>query len=121
MVSVQQVLDIIEEHDFRIFEYTECGKVCGYEIESWTDGGCDMMHFIDLRDYDSGDTAQNIADELFEIYMAFDVDEEIDLHRQDARYRAAFSVSESVIDFNDYDNRLYALYGAVKLFIEKAR
>jgi len=34
------------------------------------------------------------------------VDEEIDLHRQDERYKNAFSISESVKDFTDFYNWL---------------
>jgi hypothetical protein len=36
----------------------------------------------------------------------FDVDEEIDSHRQDQRYKDAFRISQSVKDFEEYHTRL---------------
>ena len=74
------------------------------ELESWTDGGVDMIFYI-YKD-------ENIdCLEQFKIHIDnFDIDEEIDLHRQDIRYRDAFTISESFKDFKDYLKELRKIY-----------
>lgn len=46
-----------------------------------------MIHLIDGRDRDMDDPDW-WKDELESIYEAFDVDDEIDIHRQDEKYRS---------------------------------
>ena len=41
-------------------------------------------------------------EELQDYYDYFDIDDEIDLHRQDERYRKAFRITESVRDFTGW-------------------
>ena len=65
-------------------------------LETWTDGGVNMIIYI----------SKTMSDSLvkqFESYIeSFDIDEEIDLHRQDNRYRNAFRIVESVNDFSAF-------------------
>ncbi|GEM_PF-2299783 len=71
----------------------------GLEIEMWTDGGVDMIHYFHAKDGD-------YFDQFVSLVKDFDIDEEIDLHRQDKRYCNAFTHKESVEDFTDYHNHL---------------
>ena len=92
-------LKILEEH-FKIYENDE-----DYELEAWTDGGVDM--FICLQK-----TSNFTLIELLEFYIEdFDIDEEIDLHRQDNNYRNNFKITESVKDF---ENWLEFVKGVIK-------
>ncbi len=83
-------LQVLENH-FRIYETKE-----DYELETWTDGGVDMLIYIDkFRE-------ENVIEQL-ECYVdTFDIDEVIDLHRQDKRYRDDFKITESLKDFEDW-------------------
>ena len=95
--------------------YNENGECVGIEIEQWTDGGVDMIHLIDGRDRDMNDPDW-WKDELEAISEAFDVDEEIDINRQDEKYRSAFTYRQSVEDFNNYDKWLKSIAEQAKLY-----
>jgi hypothetical protein len=93
--KVNAVIAIFEENDFQVHTVKE-GKVLCAEIETWTTGGVNMIHY--LRPF--------TVEEFERMVNGFDVDEEIDGHRQDSRYRDAFRITESVKDFEEYHTRL---------------
>ena len=95
--------------------YNENGECIGIEMEQWTDGGVDMIHLIDGRDRDMNDPDW-WKDELEAISEAFDVDEEIDINRQDEKYRSAFTYRQSVEDFEDYDKWLKGIAEQAKSY-----
>ena len=95
--------------------YKENGECVGMEIEQWTDGGVDMIHLIDGRDRDMNDPDW-WKDELEAISEAFDVDEEVDINRQDEKYRSAFTYRQSVEDFEEYDKWLKGIAEQAKLY-----
>ena len=95
--------------------YKENGVCVGIEIEQWTDGGVDMIHLIDGRDRDMNDPDW-WKDELEAISEAFDVDEEVDINRQDEKYRSAFTYRQSVEDFEEYDKWLKGIAEQAKLY-----
>ena len=95
--------------------YKENGECVGIEIEQWTDGGVDMIHLIDGRDRDMNDPDW-WKDELEAISEAFDVDEEVDINRQDEKYRSAFTYRQSVEDFEEYDKWLKGIAEQAKLY-----
>lgn len=64
------------------------------ELESWTNGGVDMIIYID--------TNNDLIEELENYINNFDIDEEIDLYRENKDYRDNFTISESLKDFEDY-------------------
>ena len=90
MKITKEELQVLENH-FKIFESTK-----DYELEAWTDGGVDMLIYIDkFREED-------VIEQLEHYVEEFDIDEVIDLYRQDKRYRDAFRITESVKDFEDW-------------------
>ena len=95
--------------------YKENGECVGIEIEQWTDGGVDMIHLIDGRDRDMNDPDW-WKDELEAISEAFDVDDEIDINRQDEKYRSAFTYRQSVEDFEEYDKWLKGIAEQAKSY-----
>lgn len=103
--KIDKVIEVIEAHEFSVS--TSDDRY--WEMETWTDGGVDMIHLIDFRDYLDGITAENIIDQINQISADFNVDEEIDLHRQRKDYCAAFTCSQSVKDFEDYQECLQRL------------
>ena len=111
-VEVQAIIDTIKCHDFSVSLYDEKGIICGAEIENWTEGGVDMIHFIDLRGKDINDP-DAWKEEIAAIAAGFNVDEEIDVHRQDKRYRDSFTCRASVQDFEAWQECLRRLAQAV--------
>ena len=79
----------IIEHIFKTY------NTDGYiELEAWTDGGVDM--FIDI------DPNKDIVDQLEEYIDNFDIDNEIDMYREDKRYKERFTIRESLNDFESW-------------------
>lgn len=66
------------------------------ELESWTNGGVNMFISIDKT------SDNNLLEQLERFVENFDIDEEIDIHRQDTDYRRNFTIRESVRDFENW-------------------
>lgn len=110
--EVQAIIDTIEGRGFSIAPYEEDGAVCGAEMEGWTDGDVDMLHFIDLRGKDINDP-EAWKEEIASIAADFDIDEEINIHREDKRYCEAFTCRASVEDFEGWQESLRSLVQSV--------
>lgn len=82
--------EILEEQ-FNIYEDND-----GYELESWTDAGVNM--FIDIEK-NSGKT---LVEQLQEFIENFDMDEEIELERENSDYRRSFTIKESIRDIENW-------------------
>lgn len=68
----------------------------GLELESCTDGGVNMLIGIDKdSDYD-------LLAQLEQFVENFDIDEEIDIHREDENYKRKFTIRESINDFENW-------------------
>ena len=90
----EKQIEILEDN----FNYYEDENTI--ELEKWTDGGVDM--FINIHKDDNTDYLQQLKDYV----ENFDIDEEIELHRQDERYKKAFTIRQSLEDFTDFVEEL---------------
>lgn len=117
-MNVARIIEIAKQNDFAMHEYEEKGVLCGYELETWTQGGVNMIHFIDCR-CEEGVTPKRVLSELKEILENFDVDDEIDRYRQGERYRRDFTIRESLEDFEKYLDRLTQFVEAVEKSTEE--
>lgn len=70
------------------------------ELETWTTGGVNMI--IPLQ----GNSDETYFEQFKDCVKEFDIDEEIELLREDDRYRSAFTIRESVRDFEEYHESL---------------
>jgi len=93
--EVKDLKDFFENEDFNVYTFEQDDKKCA-EIEKWTDGGVDMI--ITLMPF--------TKEEFIEYVKNFDIDEEIDIHRQDKLYKSHFTISDSLKDFTDFYNML---------------
>lgn len=50
MKTLNQIFDILENKDIKIDNYTEKNRLCGYELNTYTDGGVNQIIFLDFRD-----------------------------------------------------------------------
>lgn len=74
------------------------------ELEDWTNGGVDMLIYLDKETNETATTQfKNFIDN-------FDIDDEIDIHRQNKLYRDNFSIRESLKDFQEWLNWLKHIY-----------
>ena len=83
----------ILENNFNVYETSYDNEKC-LGLEAWTYGGVDMFIEINIKN--------NVIEELENYLDNFDIDEEIDLYRQDKTYRETFKITESVRDFEDW-------------------
>lgn len=94
-MKTEELKEFFEEQGFQVHLTEQDNQQCA-EIEMWTDGGVDMIIWL---------MPFNI--EQFKEYVNdFDIDNEIDLHRQADDYKKAFTVKESLKDFTKYHNHL---------------
>lgn len=94
-MTTEKLKNFFEENGFNI-HLTEQDNVQCAEVEKWTDGGVDMIIWLNPF----------TPDEFKSYVDDFDVDETIDLHREDPRYRNDFTISQSLRDFTDFHNHL---------------
>ena len=113
-MALNMILNKLNDCDYSIHEYKEHDKLCGYEMETWTDNGVNMVHFIDCRDYTDGVTAANVMDQLRQILSCFDVDEEIHTLMEDKSARNVFSYRQAVHDMEAYEQHLKETVWAVQ-------
>lgn len=78
----------------------------GLEMETWTDGGVNMI--VCLED------EKGLIESFKDYVEYFDVEEEIDLHRQGESYKKAFTLRESLDDFEDYLKWLNKIVGIIE-------
>lgn len=102
-MKTKELKKIIEESGFCVTLSKDEGVICA-ELETWTTGGVNMIHYLNPFNVDS----------LNDLALNFDVDEEIDCHRQDQKYKDAFRITHSVDDFTEYYNRLKTLLCKIK-------
>lgn len=91
----EAIESIAEEFRIRIHEDEDY-----IELETWTIGGVNM--FINV--HKGGDKSH--LEQFREYVLSFDIDEQIDVHRQDESYKNNFTIRESVHDFEAYENKL---------------
>ena len=83
------------------------------ELESYTDGGVDMFITIEK------DNSNNLLEQLRLFVENFDIDEEIDIHRQDTDYRRNFTIRESINDFENWVDYIRDCIGKLELYNDK--
>lgn len=91
----KRLYDFIEDNGNRIYLFEQDNQICA-EVENWTDAGVNMV--ITLMPFCFG--------ELVDYYDFFDIDDEIDIHRQNENYRKTFRISQSLNDFEKWQDDL---------------
>jgi hypothetical protein len=94
-MTTENLKNFFEEKDFNV-HLTEQDNVQCAAVETWTNGGVNMI--IWLNPFTVEEFTQRVND--------FEIDEEIELHRQMQDYKNAFTIRESLKDFENYHNRL---------------
>lgn len=110
-LTITAAIQKLENADISVSEYKEKGKLCGYELNTYTDGGVNQIVFIDFRDTGMNPKSGKDFIKLYnERINSIDIDEEIEMNRQDKTYVANFSMTESVQDFKDWKDSLINVF-----------
>jgi hypothetical protein len=91
----KKLQNFFEAEGFNVHLFEQDNQQCA-EVEKWTERGVDMI--FALMPFSKESFIERVKD--------FDVDEEIDLHRQGKDYRNAFTIRQSLEDFTDFHNEL---------------
>jgi hypothetical protein len=103
-MTTENLKNFFEEKDFNVHLTEQDGNQCA-EVETWTNGGVNMILW--LNPFSIEEFEQRVND--------FDVDEEIELHRQGQDYKNAFTIKESVKDFEDFHIRLKDVFSELQV------
>lgn len=99
----EKLKDFFEKQDFNVHLFEQDNQQCA-EVEKWTDGGVDMVFTL----------MPFTAEKFIERVNDFNIDEEIDLHRQGQDYKNAFTISESLKDFKNFHKGLKKVVQSLK-------
>ena len=106
-IILDNIIKTIESFNYNVNLIYENGMISGMEIKTWTNGGVDMIHtFFFCDDYQELYDKDNVKKQLQDLADNFSVDDEIDMYRQDAKYKSDFTISQSLEDFNEYQKKL---------------
>lgn len=89
------------ENRFGIHVHEDC-----VELETWTNGGVNMIVTL-LKNEENG----SLYEQFREYVGDFSMDDEIDIHREDSKYKSAFTIRQSLIDFTIYKEWLDEILG----------
>lgn len=106
-MSIDKIISKIEKKGIQVNPYTENDVLCGYELNTYTDGGVNEIIFLDFRN--EGKSANNVIDfiEEFTDYMNYlSIDERIESNRQDVNYKRDFTLKQSIKDFTKWKKGL---------------
>ena len=106
-IILENIIKALESFNYGVSLMYENGITNGMQIETWTNGGVDMIHtFYFCDDFQDIYGVDNIQSELQDLYDNFSIDDEIDMYRQDDKYKSDFTISESLQDFTEYQKTL---------------
>ena len=117
LLTMENIFSQINKADICIDDYKEDDKLCGYELNTYTHRGVNQILFLDFRETqlnpeNPGDFIKILSDRIDDI----DIDEEIELHRKIPDYKRAFSVRESLEDFEKWKENLQLLLKEILKF-----
>ncbi len=111
MKNVNEVIEKLNECGITVYNYKENNKLCGYELNTYTDAGVNQIIFIDFRDSEMNPKNAKHFIELFnERVNDIDIDDELRMHLEDERYRNEIGASIGVQDFKDWKANLLNIF-----------
>lgn len=107
---MKKIIKKLEKANISVHEYEEGGKLCGYELNTYTNGGLNQIVFVDFRNSDKDPKkAKDFKEEFLNRVKDIDVDEEVELNRQNAQYRNDFTLRESLDDIQEWKEDIVKL------------
>jgi hypothetical protein len=103
---METITEILKNNSIWVDNYTEDDKFFGYELNTYTDGGVNEIIFLDFRQDGDPSSADDFIKKLENWLNDFDIDETIDMYREDENYKNNFSLSQSLKDFKRYKKEI---------------
>ena len=111
MKNVNQAIERLNECNITVGIYKENNKICGYELNTYTDAGVNQIIFIDFRDTEMNPKNVKHFIELFnERVNDIDIDDEIRLLINDKRYMQEIGLTVGLQDLKDWKANLQSIF-----------
>lgn len=108
---IKAIIAKLENANIQVSEYKEDNKLCGYELNTYTDCGVNQIVFVDFRDTDKNPKSGKDFIELFnERVKDVDIEEEIGYLRQDKSYMATIGTELGYQDLKDWKENLLNIF-----------
>lgn len=115
MKSIKEITSHLEQLNIQVHEYKEDKKLCGYELNTYTDCGVNQIIFLDFRGSKMNPKkAKDFIEKFNERVDSIDVDEEVEMNRQSDAYKRDFSLTVSIQDFKDWKEGLQQVFAVNK-------
>lgn len=110
-LSIKDAIAKLENANIQVSEYKENNKLCGYELNTYTDAGVNMILFLDFRAEGKNikDPKEFIA-EYNERVNDIDIDEELRIHLENKRYRQEIGSVIGAKDFAEWKENLKGIF-----------
>jgi hypothetical protein len=110
-LTIAQIIDKLENANIQVSEYKEDKKLCGYELNTYTDCGVNQIVFIDFRGKKMNPKS---GKEFLELYNErindIDINEEMKMHSEDKRYMQEIGYEVGIQDFKDWKENLQNIF-----------
>ncbi|WP_456364277.1 hypothetical protein [Priestia aryabhattai] len=103
----EKFLELIDTN-FGVHKHNDC-----VDLETWTTGGVNMHITIHI------DSEQTYLEQFKEYVLDFEVDEQIDLHREGEAYKNTFTIRQSLKDFESYEELLQSILSRLEEHINQ--
>jgi hypothetical protein len=111
MNTINKIISRLEQSNIQVSEYKENKKLCGYELNTYTDAGVNMIVFVDFRDTEMNPKNAKHFIEIFnERVNSVDIEEEIGYLRQDKSYMQQIGTEVGYQDLKDWKENLLNIF-----------
>lgn len=110
-LGIKTAIAKLENANIQVSEYKENGKICGYELNIYTDCGVNQIVFIDFRDTEMNPESGKDFIKLFEERVKdIDIEEEIGYLRDDKSYMQQIGTEVGIQDLKDWKENLLNIF-----------
>lgn len=110
-LTIKAVIAKLEEASIQVDEYKEGNKLCGYELNTYTDCGVNQIVFIDFRNTSLNPKSGKAFIELYNQRVKdIDIEEEIGYLRQDKSYMSNIGTEIGLQDLKDWKENLLNIF-----------
>lgn len=115
MKTLNAIFEVLENKGISIYNYEEENVLCGYELNTYSDGGVNNIIFLDFRDKGNPNDAEDFINEFESYINDFDIDDEVMMLMQgDKSYRDNFTLKQAVKDFENWKKEMKKILKELK-------
>ena len=111
--TIKQITDHLEQLNIQVHNYFEDKKLCGYELNTYTNAGVNMIIFVDFRGSKmKPKNAKDFITIFNERINSVDIEEEIGYLRQDKSYMQDIGTEIGLQDLKEWKESLQSIFSS---------